>query len=211
MHNPVETIATSFRSNPRFNQVRLDEHCSLYLDSVPDDLQMNAVQFEQVWLLHPENHHEIWMINRFVKIPRWQATYGADYYFSGSLLKAEPVPSFLLPWLEWVQSEVDGRFNGILVNWYGGPDHYIGKHRDSMVDFVNGAPIVTISFGETRTFRMRPCHGKGLEDFVATPGSVIIIPQETNEAWTHEVVKRRKNVGRRISLTFRAFRQSLPD
>ena len=68
-----------------------------------------------------------------------------------------------------------------------------------------GSPIVTISFGEERTFRLRPWKGKGFTDFAATHGSVLVMPYETNLAWTHEVPARKKLEGKRISVTLRAF------
>ena len=50
----------------------------------------------------------------------------------------------------------------MLLNWYDAAQrHYIGAHRDSTVGLVSGAPIVTISLGATRTFRLRPMRGKG--------------------------------------------------
>jgi hypothetical protein len=42
--------------------------------------------------------------------------------------------------------------NGLLLNWYDGPGHYIGPHNDKTGDLIPDAPIVTISFGETRKF-----------------------------------------------------------
>ena len=71
---------------------------------------------------------------------------------------------------------------------------------------VVGAPIVTISFGETRRFRLRPPKGQsGLLDFEAADGAVFVMPYDTNLAWTHEVPKEAKRRGRRISITLRAF------
>lgn len=101
---------------------------------------------------------------------------------------------------------VDERLNGMLLNWYDGSlGHYIGKHRDSTKKLVHGVPIVTISFGEQRTFRLRPWKKKGTRDFAARCGSVFVMPFETNLAWTHEVPRSAKCQSRRISVTLRAF------
>ena len=81
----------------------------------------------------------------------------------------------------------------------------MGKHRDSIVGLVPGAPIATISFGETRVFRLRPYKGKEWVDFEARNGSVFVMPFETNLAWTHEIPKRNRFRGRRICVTIRAF------
>jgi alkylated DNA repair dioxygenase AlkB len=117
-----------------------------------------------------------------------------------------PVDSQLQPFLDWAHSAVDAQLNGILVNWYdGGLRHYIGRHRDSTANLVVGAPIVTISLGEERVFRLRPWKGKGIIDFPAANGMVFVLPYETNLHWTHEVTHRTRDIGRRISVTLRAF------
>ena len=67
------------------------------------------------------------------------------------------------------------------------------------------ASIVTVSLGETRVFWLRRYGGKGLVDFRAGDGTILLMPYETNRAWTHEVLARRKYQGRRISITLRAF------
>lgn len=94
------------------------------------------------------------------------------------------------------------------TDWYDGQlGHYIGKHRDSTKNMVHGAPIVTISSGEQRTFRLRPWKGAAgsQHDFPAADGTVFVMPYETNLAWTHEVPKSARCTGRRISVTLRAF------
>jgi alkylated DNA repair dioxygenase AlkB len=70
---------------------------------------------------------------------------------------------------------------------------------------IEGAPIVTVSYGATRTFRLRPWKGDGVRDFEARDGTVFVMPYATNRAWTHEVPHNAKSLGRRISITLRAF------
>ena len=108
--------------------------------------------------------------------------------------------------LGWAREQVDPRLNGLLLNWYD-PErkHYIGKHRDSTKGMVADTPIVTISLGATRPFRMRPYRrAGGFVDVEAVDRSVLVIPWEVNQRWTHEVPHRASG-GRRISITVRAF------
>jgi alkylated DNA repair dioxygenase AlkB len=71
-----------------------------------------------------------------------------------------------------------------------------------------GAPIVTISFGEERTFRIRRWRVNGFadqpQDFVARDGTVFVMSWETNRAFTHEILRSKRQTGRRISATLRA-------
>jgi alkylated DNA repair dioxygenase AlkB len=131
-----------------------------------------------------------------VKTPRWQQAYGEDYYYSGHVNKALPIPPVMTPLLHWARAQIDPRLNGILLNWYDGKlSHYIGRHRDSTVKLYPGGPIVTISLGEERIFRLRPWrsqHTAQEVDFTALDGTVFVMPFQTNAAWTHEVPAFRK-------------------
>lgn len=187
----------------------LSVRCQLWHGVLPESVTISVDAFQRLWDLHPSAYPEIKMHGRRVKIPRWQQAYGADYRFSGQVSKALPIPQLLSSLIAWVKKEIDDRLNGMLLNWYDADlGHYIGRHRDSTANMVYGAPIVTISFGESRLFRLRPW-SKSTEnakwDFLVRHGSIIVIPFETNLAFTHEVTRTSADRGRRISVTLRAF------
>ena len=168
-------------------------HC-LYSTKLPAALAPSGV-VREIWELHPEEFHEITMHGRNVKIPRWQQAYGRDYRFSGRVNRALPVPAVLEPLL-----------NGLVLNWYDAArEHYIGPHRDKTKGLVPGAPIVTISLGQERVFRLRPWKGTGVVDLPAQHGTVFLMPFETTQAVTHEVPHFARHEGPRISVTVRAF------
>lgn len=188
-----------------FSRFDLDSENCIFQGMLPADLLLTESQFQEFWNMHPKAYTEILMHGRQVLTPRWQQAYGRDYRYTGQVNKADPVPPILEPLLRWGQS-ISESLNGVLVNWYDGAlGHYIGKHRDSRSGLVPGTPIVTISFGEERTFRLRPHKGDGKIDFAATNGAVFIMPWMTNLAWTHEVPNSSRNRSRRISITLRAF------
>ena len=156
--------------------------------------------------LHPDDYHVIQMHGRPVKTPRWQQAYRADYHYTGRTNAALPVPPILEPLYSWARRAIDGRLNGLLLNWYDGKlGHYIGPHRDSTKNMVHGDPIVTVSLGEQRIFQLTHPKQKVKRDFLAEAGTVFIMPYDTNEAWKHAVPKRARYRGRRISITLRAF------
>ncbi|HUR53983.1 MAG TPA: alpha-ketoglutarate-dependent dioxygenase AlkB, partial [Gemmataceae bacterium] len=163
----------------------------------------DAERFEDVWNLHPAEKPVIHMPGGLVETPRWQQAFGADYHFSGQTSTAAPVPPVLEPLRDWSRGAIFSQLNGLLLNWYEGPGHYIGPHHDSTVDMIPDAPIVTISFGETRKFRLQ--RGTMKRDFEAAPGTVFVLPFATNRVWKHSVPKSTRYRGRRISVTIRAF------
>lgn len=188
-----------------FHTIQLDAAHHVLAGSLPAELLAPADVFEQLWAIHPGDFHEIVMHGRKVLTPRWQQAYGADYHYTGNTNRALPVTPLMEPWLAWARQLVDPRLNGLLFNWYDGAlGHYIGKHRDSTINMVRGAPIVTVSYGGERVFRLRPWRAEGMRDFRARDGAVFVLPYDTNKAWTHEVPHAARG-GRRISVTLRAF------
>jgi alkylated DNA repair dioxygenase AlkB len=212
--NTRETLMDNHGSPQRrweasgFRAQDLGGGCLLYAGRLPLGLLWDGARFEEAWRLRPADRPVIRMLARDVAIPRHQQAYGEDYEFSGKTSVALPVPPILEPLLAWARETVDPRMNGLLLNWYDGPDEYIGPHHDSTRGMADGAPILTLSFGETRTFRLTkkaPGGGGLTRNFRAADGAAFILPRDTNEAWKHAVPKSARYQGRRISVTVRAF------
>lgn len=192
-----------------FERRQLDGWHCIWIGRLPEELRLGSAAFDALWQLHPAKFHEVLMGGRRVKTPRWQQAYGVDYRYSGNVNRALAVPALLKPFLKWAWREIDDCLNSMLVNWYEGRlGHYMGRHRDSTGGLLKHKPIVTISLGEERIFRLRPHKGEGRKDFTAGDGTVLIIPYETNLSWTHEVPHTRNRTGRRISVTLRGMEVS---
>lgn len=87
--------------------------------------------------------------------------------------------------------------------------HYIGSHADNEKQLVIGSPIVSISFGGTRTFRIRDKNKKIVKDFELKNKDIIIMGGTMQKEFKHEIVKvngqKGLNVDKRINITFRQF------
>ncbi len=194
------------RCENRFECHELGDGHTFLTGDLPASLRFDALAFETLWGMRPQEYHEILMRGRPVKTPRWQQAFGRDYHYTGRVNRALPIPTLLDPLLVWARERIDEHLNSILVNWYDGAlGHYMGRHRDSLKGLRIGVPLVTVSFGEERVFRLRPYGKEGRRDFPMRDGSVLVMPYETNKAWTHEVPRARKFSGRRISVTLRGF------
>lgn len=200
---------------PGFECRPLSQLCWFGIGALPPDLTGTPDDFAALWALRPAEFARIRMFGRLVPTPRWQQAFGHDYRFSGVTSSSLPTPQLLTPLLDHARDTLDPRLNGILVNWYDGElDHYIGPHRDKTTGLIAGAPIVVISFGEPRIFRLRlsPAPDDTAEatqdhrfDFLTGHGTVFVLPWETNLRFTHEVPKMEGARGKRISITIRAF------
>lgn len=191
-----------------FEKLKLDEKCSIYCSNIVKEFNLDYNRFLKIWNEHPENYHKVKMYGKEIFTPRWQQAYGKNYNYTGSLNNALPIPDSFKMFLEWSQTNIDTRLNGLLLNWYDGQQgHYIGAHRDDTRDLITDSPIVTISLGQERIFRMRKYQQKTLKkDITIRNGQVIVVPWNTNLEWTHEVPNLKKYNGKRISITLRAYR-----
>ena len=106
-----------------------------------------------------------------------------------------------------IEKQLDGRKSGEFARWLRESVGSLQITDNALLKGIGdlGAPIVTISFGATRIFRLRPWKGRGYTDFTVSDGTVFIMPYETNMDFTHEVPHHASSAGRRISVTVRAF------
>ncbi|MFT5524065.1 MAG: alkylated DNA repair dioxygenase AlkB [Pirellulaceae bacterium] len=179
-----------------------------------DESQYADETVHEIWKLRPSERQWIKIHGEEVPIPRRQKAYGRDYAFAGQTSKADPIPLVLQPYLEWAQQNVCATLNGLLLNWYDGAlKEYIGAHHDDDRQLVAETPIVTLSLGEDRIFRLSRYEATAGKlrpvehvDTVVYSGSGIEIPLQTNSAWKHSVPYFVRYKRRRISITLRAFR-----
>ncbi|MEM1325131.1 MAG: alpha-ketoglutarate-dependent dioxygenase AlkB [Bacteroidota bacterium] len=196
----------NFQLQYEYEKVHLDENNYLEVFRQILLFQLNEQDFDSLWNEHPQEFHNIVIHGKKIKTPRWQQAYGKNYEYTGSRNNALPLNKVHQKYIDWCQKNIDKRLNGLLINWYEGrQQHYIGKHRDSIKGLMVGSPIVTISHGEERIFRMRPYKGNGFQDFEVQHGDVLVIPWETNQNYTHEVPSFKKYQNKRISVTLRAY------
>lgn len=188
-------------------RIELPEGCHIDFGSIATELIPTAPGFELLWDRHPNEYSKIMIHGRTVKVPRWDQAFERDYPFANQVAKALPAPKSMMTFLNLAQEYVDKRLNGLFVNWHdGAKSHYHGKHRDSTIGLIQGTPIVTLSLGEERVFRLRPYPDrKPLRDFLMHNGDAIVIPWITNQKWTHEIPNFVRYQERRISITMRAF------
>jgi alkylated DNA repair dioxygenase AlkB len=180
-----------------FDDHVLDDGHHFHVGRLPESLRPDAAGVEALWSLHPDRYHVIRMHGRPVETPRWQQAYGVDDHDTGRTNAALPVPHELDPFQDWARRAIDDRLYGLLVNWYDGAlGHYIGPHHDS------------VTLGEERVFRLTHPGRRLTCDFRAEPGTVFVMPYDTNLTWKHAVPRFARHRGRRVSLTLRALQES---
>ena len=190
--------------------LHFDDSCWIQKGRLPRGL---AVDFERAWEQKPVDRGTLQMHGNTVTIPRWNQSYIRPYYFSGKLHPAAPMPDAFLPLYEWTRECFSSeKFNQMLVNWYQDGNDYIGAHADAERDLVPHSPILSVSLGQERCFRVRSASDKAIVADVSMPDrSYIMMGGEMQSRYTHEVPKvsghKGKRMERRINVTFRSFKE----
>ncbi len=104
-----------------------------------------------------------------------------------------------------VQKETDLYFNAVLLNLYRNGNDSVAWHSDKTHRTSDNPTIASVSFGETRMFKLRHKTRKDIP-IVEIPlyhGTFLLMSGTTNSFWEHHVPRTSKNILPRINLTFR--------
>lgn len=103
--------------------------------------------------------------------------------------------------------------NHVIGTRYRDGDDYISFHADKVDDMTEGAPILSLSFGETRELHVIRSDSPDKPDvFKLGPGDLFVLGYQTNLTHKHAImpVTREQKVEPRISLVFRNIRTVVP-
>ncbi|WP_316634459.1 alpha-ketoglutarate-dependent dioxygenase AlkB [uncultured Flavobacterium sp.] len=109
-----------------------------------------------------------------------------------------------------VEKETQLEFNSLLLNLYRNGNDGVSWHSDKEHNSGPNPIIASVTFGETRMFRLRHKFRKEIPQ-VEIPlhhGSFLLMAGTTNSFWQHQIPKTAKNVLPRINLTFRRTNRS---
>ena len=189
--------------------------CVKYLpDFLPTELSDNAIEniMSSVDFL-PDEKSAIKIFGKVTNIPRKQCAYGDEgtsYKFSGINVDGktwDDVP-VLNQIKEFIHSELKIPVNFVLVNLYKNGDDYIGYHSDDEKDLDGKYPIISLSFGATRSFLVKHKVSGKVSEYELSDNSCILMEPPCQKLYKHSVPKRKKIKKPRINLTFRVVMNS---
>jgi alkylated DNA repair dioxygenase AlkB len=103
-----------------------------------------------------------------------------------------------------VEEETEISFNSVLLNLYRDGNDGVAWHSDREGNLGKNPSIASVTFGETRMFRLRHKFKKDLQvEIPLHHGSLLLMAGTTNTFWQHQVPKTARKVLPRINLTFR--------
>lgn len=173
--------------------------CLYYPDFIPNIYTQTLIE-ELSW-----DQSEIKIFGKLIPIPRlnaWYADPGVDYSYSGYRLKNNPWTPLLLKLKKKVEDFCQLNFNSCLINYYRDGSDYVSWHSDDEPELGPDPFIATLSFGSTRNFEVKE-NNKKLGSYPIDGGSLVITCDGFHNHFKHQISKTKRNIGPRISLTFR--------
>lgn len=130
------------------------------------------------------------------------------YAYSGQIMKSQKLTPKLKKLLQDINTKFETNFNGILITHYRDGTDYIGKHRDDEKGLdTNKKAVASISFGANRKFRIRNNEGKIVQDIETEHGMFMMMYNDFQYMYTHEIPVQKKVKEPRWSITFRYHRE----
>lgn len=147
--------------------------------------------------------YEMPMYDKVVTAPRMVSWHGDSNPDSRKSSPEWPVE--LLTIRQRVENETHLKFNAVLLNLYRNGKDGVSWHSDKTSSSNKNMNIASVTFGETRMFRLRHKFLKHIPQ-IEIPlhhGTFLLMAGNTNTYWEHQVPKTARNVLPRINLTFR--------
>lgn len=171
------------------------------------DVNQSKLLFEK--LLHeiPWQQDNITVFGKTHPQPRLTALFGNEgkqYSYSNIIMK----PHSWNPLLMFIKSEIEAvcneNFTTVLLNLYRNGKDSNGWHADNEKELGRNPIIASVSFGAERIFHLQ--HNSisdAKQKIILQNGSLLIMKDETQHFWKHQIPKTTKEIGPRINLTFR--------
>ena len=157
-------------------------------------------------LLHQTvwREYEMEIFDKTVKAPRMIAWYEDKENATAN----EHIPDWtpeLLKIRKRVEKETALDFNSVLLNLYRNGNDSVAWHSDKEGNSGSNPVIASVTFGETRMFKLRHKFRKDIAplEIPLHHGTFLLMGGTTNSFWQHHVPKTSREVLPRINLTFR--------
>ena len=190
------------------NVIEISENASFIY--VPNAINGNEKDLNELYnLLNQKEKLKFKLYGKECTMHRKQALFGPiSYKFSGkTILPEDKMNPLVEKCLNYSNKKYNLNFNTALCNLYQDGKDYISPHRDNESQHDKGTPILTFSFGETRTMVITSISGQELfkQKIVLDHGSCgIMFGREFQEKYKHGIPKD-KSKKWRISITVRKF------
>lgn len=165
----------------------------------------NRIFNDTVW-----QQDEIMVYGKLYMQPRLTALYANNskpYSYSNITMHPHAFTEELFTIKSKIEGIIDENFTSCLLNLYRDGNDSNGWHSDDEQELGINPVIASISFGAQRMFHFKHRRNSKLRHkIILENGSLLLMKGETQHNWLHQVSKTKKEVGKRINLTFRVIK-----
>lgn len=143
------------------------------------------------------------------KSPRLEAFFTKEnqvYSYSGTKLESHAFTTTLQEICDDLEKFTNNKFNSVLVNVYRSGSDSNGWHSDDEKELGESPFIASLSLGETRRIQFRHKELKNKFQIEMNHGSLLVMKGPLQHHWKHHIPKTKKEIGKRINLTFRSIK-----
>ena len=187
-------------------QVPLDNASVYYVPSFLSE-EIATEYFQELLTTIQWEQRDVKVFGKIHPQPRLTALYDTSersYRYAGLTLQPNPMTEILQSLQQKIEACSQHQFNSVLLNLYRDGQDSNGWHSDDESSLGKNPAIASLSLGATRKFYFRERKNtKNTYKMELTHGSLLIMSGATQHHWHHQIPKTKKNVGKRINLTFR--------
>ena len=133
----------------------------------------------------------------------WYGDRPFNYKYSKIKRTALPWTNELLEIKHIVENNESTKFNSCLLNLYHDGDDGMGWHSDNEKELIKDGVIASVSLGAERKFSFRHKKTKEKIDMILRNGSLLVMKEQIQTHWMHQLPRSKKIKEQRINLTFR--------
>lgn len=168
--------------------------------------EANAI-FDELYHNTQWIEEDIRVYGKVYKQPRLTAFFANNdksYGYSNISMQPQPFSPLLNTLKTKVEMACETQFSSCLLNLYRDGQDSNGWHADDEKELGLNPVIASLSFGEERFFHLKHKKIKTLKHKLSLQnGSLLLMKNETQHHWLHQIPKTKKPIGKRINLTFR--------
>ncbi len=200
MRNKFDSFGRYLSNGAIDKNLGLSIHRKFYCDSKSKHLY-DLIHAQTLW-----EERTIKMFGKEVMQPRlmrWMGDSKTIYKYSETTF----YPVAWSPLLKGVKDEMsqflDADFNSALINLYRNGKDSMGAHSDNEKELGSKPVIASLSLGAARRFVLRHIKSKEKVSVNLHSGDLLVMYDDTQTFWKHELPKTKSGVGPRINVTFR--------
>ena len=135
----------------------------------------------------------------------WYGDKAFEYRYSNINRYALTWTNELLFIKDRIENFTSESFNSCLLNLYHDGSEGMGWHSDNESTLQKNATIASLSLGANRRFCFKHKKTNEKKEIILNNGSIILMKEEIQDNWLHQLPKMLKIKNPRINLTFRMF------